>query len=75
MITNKPQLEQESRTQGGLYLPETAKEKPQQGLVVAVGDDDVRLRPPVPPPARRSYGSLRLYFIISSQVLHMFWLY
>lgn len=33
-------LEQESRTASGLLLPETAKEKPQTGLVVAVGDDE-----------------------------------
>ncbi len=30
-------LEQEERTAGGLYIPETAKEKPQQGVVLAVG--------------------------------------
>ena len=39
----KPQ-EQEETTASGLVLPETAKEKPQQGTVVAVGpgrrDDD-----------------------------------
>lgn len=33
-------LEQESKTALGLLLPETAKEKPQTGLVVAVGDDE-----------------------------------
>jgi len=33
-------LEQEARTASGLLLPETAKEKPQMGLVVAVGDDE-----------------------------------
>jgi chaperonin GroES len=33
-------LEQEGKTATGLYLPETAKEKPQTGLVVAVGDDE-----------------------------------
>lgn len=39
-------LEQETRTAGGLYLPETAKEKPQQGLVVAVGEDEtIKVRP------------------------------
>ncbi len=39
-------LEQESRTAGGLYLPESAKEKPQQGLVIAVGDDEtVKVKP------------------------------
>ncbi len=33
-------LEQEARTASGLLLPETAKEKPQMGEVVAVGDDE-----------------------------------
>ncbi len=33
-------LEQESKTSSGLLLPETAKEKPQTGVVVAVGDDE-----------------------------------
>lgn len=30
-------LEAEERTKGGIVLPETAKEKPQQGKVVSVG--------------------------------------
>src|SRR5690348_5172777 len=30
-------LEAQEKTQGGIYLPETAKEKPQEGKVVAVG--------------------------------------
>jgi len=33
-------LEQESKTSSGLLLPATAKEKPQTGLVVAIGDDE-----------------------------------
>ena len=33
-------LDQDSKTASGLLLPETAKEKPQTGLVVAVGDDE-----------------------------------
>ena len=33
-------LEQESKTTSGLLLPETAKEKPQTGLVIAIGDDE-----------------------------------
>ncbi len=28
----------ETRTASGIYIPETAQEKPQQGTVVAVGD-------------------------------------
>lgn len=31
-------LEAESTTKGGIVLPDTAKEKPQKGTVVAVGD-------------------------------------
>jgi chaperonin GroES len=30
-------LEQEEQTSSGIYLPETAKEKPQQGKVIAAG--------------------------------------
>lgn len=33
-------LDQESKTASGLYIPETAKEKPQTGIVVAVGDSE-----------------------------------
>jgi len=42
-------LEQEEVTASGIVLPETAKEKPQKGLVVAVGpgkkDDEGKLIP------------------------------
>jgi chaperonin GroES len=39
-------LEQENKTASGLFLPETAKEKPQTGQVVAVGDDEsIKLKP------------------------------
>jgi chaperonin GroES len=31
-------LEEETKTAGGLIIPDSAKEKPQQGLVVAVGN-------------------------------------
>lgn len=30
-------IEEEAKTAGGIFIPETAKEKPQQGEVVAVG--------------------------------------
>jgi chaperonin GroES len=33
-------LDQESQTPSGIILPETAREKPQQGLVVAVSQDE-----------------------------------
>ncbi len=39
-------LEQDLRTASGIFLPETAKEKPQQGLIVAVGDDEtIKVKP------------------------------
>ena len=31
-------LEASDRTEGGIFLPETAKEKPKEGRVVAVGE-------------------------------------
>ena len=33
-------LEQEDVTAGGIFVPETAKEKPQQGMVLSVGPGD-----------------------------------
>ncbi len=30
-------LEEENKTAGGIFIPETAKEKPQKGEVIAVG--------------------------------------
>ncbi|MCR4419820.1 MAG: co-chaperone GroES [Clostridia bacterium] len=45
-------IEEEQRTQGGIVLPDTAKEKPQEGEVVAVGpgrllDNGTRVAPSV----------------------------
>ncbi len=44
-------LEREETTTGGILLPETAKEKPQEGLVVAAGpgrwDEDGKKRLPL----------------------------
>jgi chaperonin GroES len=34
-------LESSDKTAGGIYLPDTAKKKPQEGLVVAVGEGRV----------------------------------
>jgi chaperonin GroES len=31
-------VEEETKTAGGLFIPETAKEKPQRGEVIAVGN-------------------------------------
>ena len=39
-IVVKP-LEAETKTKGGIVLPDTAKEKPQEGKVVAVGKGKV----------------------------------
>ena len=41
-------LEQEEKTAGGIIIPDTAKEKPQEGAVVAVG-----------PGARDEHGKLQ----------------
>ena len=42
-------LEEEEKTKGGIIIPDTAKEKPQQGKVVAVGkgkvNDDGKVTP------------------------------
>ena len=42
-------LEQEEKTAGGIIIPDTAKEKPQQGEVIAVGpgarDDSGKVNP------------------------------
>jgi chaperonin GroES len=34
-------LEQETKTKGGIIIPDTAKEKPLEGVVVAVGNGKV----------------------------------
>ena len=38
-------VEEDNRTDSGLYIPDTAKEKPQTGVVVAVGEstEDVKI--------------------------------
>ena len=42
-------IEEEKKTKGGLIIPDTAKEKPQEGKVIAVGKgrvaEDGKLRP------------------------------
>lgn len=35
-------IEEEERKVGGIIIPDTAKERPQMGLVVAIGDDVIR---------------------------------
>ena len=34
-------LEEEEKTKGGIIIPDAAKEKPQEGRVIAVGDGKV----------------------------------
>ena len=41
-IVVKPQDEEESRTPSGLVIPDTAKEKPQLGEVLAVGPGEYK---------------------------------
>ena len=36
-VVVEPSDEEESMTSGGIYIPDTAKEKPQAGTIVAVG--------------------------------------
>ena len=42
-------IEEEAKTKGGIIIPDTAKEKPQEGRVVAIGSgkllDDGTVRP------------------------------
>lgn len=40
----RPDNEAESRTSGGLYIPETAKEKPQTGEIIAIGEDEEEIK-------------------------------
>ncbi|HMF41113.1 MAG TPA: co-chaperone GroES, partial [Polyangia bacterium] len=35
-------IDEQQKTAGGLYIPDTAKEKPQEALVVAVGNGKVQ---------------------------------
>ena len=54
-------LEETEQMRGGLYIPDTAKEKPQQGEVVAVGpgkmtDDGKRVAPELKVGDRVLYG-------------------
>ncbi|MGB7217113.1 MAG: co-chaperone GroES [Gammaproteobacteria bacterium] len=59
-VVVKP-LEETEQMKGGLYIPDTAKEKPQQGEVVAVGpgkltDDGKRIAPELKEGDRVLYG-------------------
>ena len=59
-VVVKP-LEETEQMKGGLYIPDTAKEKPQQGEVVAVGpgrvnDEGRRIEPELKSGDRVLYG-------------------
>jgi chaperonin GroES len=59
-VVVKP-LEETEQMRGGLYIPDTAKEKPQQGEVIAVGpgkltDEGKRIDPEVKTGDRVLYG-------------------
>jgi chaperonin GroES len=59
-VVVKP-LEETEQMRGGLYIPDTAKEKPQQGKVIAVGegkvtDEGKRIAPDVKPGDKVLYG-------------------
>ncbi len=41
-IVVKPQEDEESRTPSGLVIPDTAKEKPQLGDILAVGPGEIK---------------------------------
>ena len=40
----RPDKEGDGRTTTGIYIPETAKEKPQTGFVIAIGDDEETIK-------------------------------
>ena len=51
-VVVKPLSEDDSKTPSGIYIPDTAKEKPQEGEVVAVGpgepnDNGEKIKPDV----------------------------
>lgn len=37
-------VEEQTRTSTGIYIPETAKEKPQTGEVMAIGDEEDEIK-------------------------------
>jgi chaperonin GroES len=54
-------LEEEAKTKGGIIIPDTAKEKPMEGLVIAVGkgktaDDGKLIKPDVKAGDRILFG-------------------
>ena len=54
-------IEEEATTASGIVLPDTAKEKPQKGKVVAVGDGAIRRGRQTPIPLDVAEGDEVLY--------------
>ena len=52
-------IEEEEKSKGGIIIPDTAKEKPQEGRVVAVGKGKVNDNGKITP----------LYFMVNDRVL------
>ena len=55
-------LEEEAKTKGGIIIPDTAKEKPMEGLVISVGkgktaDDGKLIKPDVKAGDRILFGN------------------
>ncbi len=55
-------IEEEEKTKGGIIIPDSAKEKPQEGEVVAVGpgkvlDNGTKVAPEVKPGNRVLFGT------------------
>jgi len=80
-VVVKPLSEEDSKTPSGIYIPDTAKEKPQEGEVVAVGpgepnDNGEKIKPDVEEGAKvvySKYGGTEIkvegteYLILSSR--------
>jgi len=70
-------LESDKKTTGGIIIPDTAKEKPQEGLVVSVGkgkhnDDGSRIEPEVKAGDRVLFGKFAGTEIKIDGVEHVF---
>jgi len=69
-------LEAQSRTESGIYLPESAKEKPMQGKIVACGpgtrlDNGERVKPSVAKGDTVVYGKYAVTEIEIKNVKHI----
>ena len=69
-------IEQETMTKSGIVLPETAKEKPQQGLIEAVGTEEEMLTAVAPRRFTTSviFPAVRIFSPLSSSSVSTFFL-